>query len=332
LIGGLDSDRLEGEAGDDELWGDGGRGRAHIGNGSDRLSGGEGNDHLLGEAGNDTLDDGPGDDDLSGGDDDDTLFSDPVGGDSLRGDEGVDTLDLRSRTADLVLTMGVDGDDDGQSGERDQTFSETEIVLAGTGNDTIEDEWDTQNTFDGGPGNDVLYARRATDTMIGGDGTDTLSYAPFDGRDRVYFRVGIDVQAGQAVSLEPEFTEMNTTFSGIEKFVGSDHDDALAGGVLGDYLDGFAGDDLITGGIGPDQLRGGEGNDELRGEEGDDRLEGEGGKDILMGGSEADLLIGGAGIDDFDGGEPDPPDEETDEALDWDSGTEPTCSSTVQCP
>ena len=76
----------------------------------------------------------------------------------------------------------------------------------------------------------------------------------------------------------------------------------------------------------------GEGDDELRGEEGDDRLEGEGGTDILMGDSGADILIGGAGLDDFDGGEPDPPDEETDEALDWDSTNEPSCSSTIQCP
>jgi Ca2+-binding RTX toxin-like protein len=167
--------------------------------------------------------------------------------------------------------------------------------------------------------------------MIGGEGTDTLSYAPFDGRDRVYFPVGIDVQAGEAVSLDAG-VQMNTTFSAVERFVGSDHNDLLAGGILPDDLDGFAGEDLITGGLGPDRLRGGEGNDELRGEEGDDRLEGEDGADILMGGSEADLLIGGTGIDDFDGGEPDPPDEETDEALDWDSGTEPTCSSTVQCP
>jgi Ca2+-binding RTX toxin-like protein len=79
-------------------------------------------------------------------------------------------------------------------------------------------------------------------------------------------------------------------------------------------------------------MLGSEGNDELRGEEGGDRLEGGDGKDVLKGDSGADILIGGTGIDDFQGGEPDPPDEETDEALDWDSGTEPTCSSTVQCP
>jgi Ca2+-binding RTX toxin-like protein len=168
--------------------------------------------------------------------------------------------------------------------------------------------------------------------MIGGDGIDTLSYAPFDGRDRVYFRIEIDVLAGKAVSLEPGFTEMETTFSGIERFVGGDHADVLAGGLLADRLDGFAGEDLIEGGPGGDQLLGSEGNDELRGEEGDDRLEGGDDKDVLKGDKGADTLIGGAGIDDFQGGEPDPPDEETDEALDWDSGTEPSCSSTKQCP
>ena len=50
--------------------------------------------------------------------------------------------------------MGVAGADDGQEGERDQISSEIEVVLAGAG-DTIEDEWDIPNTFDGGPGNDA---------------------------------------------------------------------------------------------------------------------------------------------------------------------------------
>ena len=332
IVGGVGSDQLEGQAGDDEQWGDSGRGRSHIGNGNDRLLGGDGKDELHGESGNDTLDDGAGDDRLNGDDGDDTLFSDPVGGDYLRGDEGVDTLDLRTRTANLTLTMGVDGADDGQEGERDQVSSEIEVVLAGAGSDTIEDEWDTQNTFDGGPGNDILYAHRATDTMIGGDGIDTLSYGPFAGRDRIYFRVRIDVPAGHAVSLEPTFVQMDTSFSGIERFIGSDQNDALSGGPFADYLDGFSGEDLILGGLGGDTLLGSDGNDELRGEEGDDRLDGGSGVDILMGDSGADTLIGGAGVDDFEGGEPDPPDEETDEALDWDSAKEPTCSSTIQCP
>ena len=82
--------------------------------------------------------------------------------------------------------------------------------------------------------------------MIGGDGIDTLSYAPFDGRDRIYFKVGIDVLAGQAISLEPNFVQMTTTFSGFERFIGSDQNDALAGGLFGDFLDGFSGDDLFA--------------------------------------------------------------------------------------
>jgi Ca2+-binding RTX toxin-like protein len=228
--------------------------------------------------------------------------------------------------------MGVDGADDGQEGERDQVSSEIEVVLAGSGSDTIEDEWDIPNTFDGGPGNDVLLAHRATDTMVGGDGIDTLSYAPFDGRDRIYFKVEIDVLEGKAVSLEPGFVQMTTTFSGIERFIGSDQSDVLRGGLFGDFLDGFSGDDLILGRPGGDTMLGSAGNDELRGEEGDDRLDGGDDKDVLKGDTGADTLIGGAGVDDFQGGEPDPPDEETDEALDWDSSKEPTCSSTIQCP
>ena len=84
-----------------------------------------------------------------------------------------------------------------------------------------------------------------------------------------------------------------------------------------------------------DTILGGAGNDDLRGEEGDDRIEGGDGLDAILGGTGADTMLGGPGRDSFDGNEPEPPDEETDEVLDWEGPNmtqEPNCVSANPCP
>ena len=164
---------------------------------------------------------------------DDRLLSDPLGSDEISGDSGIDTLDLSDRTADLLITIGTGGKNDGQAGENDSTRQATEIFLTGSGNDVIQDNWDDQNIFRTGAGNDLVYARRATDTSDGGDGTDTLSYspAPFDSSSGAYFRVKIDVFAGAADSNEPTFVEMHHTFTNFERFVGGGQPDRLIGGA-----------------------------------------------------------------------------------------------------
>ena len=123
LLGANDDDDIQGGDDKDVLWGDnGGRSAPHTGNGADKLSGGAGDDELKGDNGNDTLDDGPGNDELDGMGGDDRLLSDPLGSDEISGDAGVDTLDLSDRTADLKITIGAGGRNDGQAGrERPDT-------------------------------------------------------------------------------------------------------------------------------------------------------------------------------------------------------------------
>ena len=179
-------------------------------------------------------------------------------------------------------------------------------------------------------GADTFYAHRATDTMIGGDGTDTLSFGPFAGRSRIYFGVALDVFAGKALSRLAG-VQMETTFSEFERFIGSNQSDTMKGWINADYIEGLAGDDAIQGGFGADTIYAGDGDDILDGDEGDDHLYGGSGNDILRGGTENDVLIGDVGKDSFDGGGP-PPGEEKDTA-DW--AMEPldgSCVSTIQCP
>ena len=66
LAGDLRDNRINGDAGDDVLYGG-------PGGGDDLLMGGPGDDRLYGGIGNDTLQGGPGDDQLRGGPDDDSL-------------------------------------------------------------------------------------------------------------------------------------------------------------------------------------------------------------------------------------------------------------------
>jgi Ca2+-binding RTX toxin-like protein len=332
LLGAVGDDTLEGGEDADILWGDnGGRGAPHIGNGADTLRGGPGNDELKGDAGDDLLDDGPGNDESVGSDGDDRLLSDPAGSDDVSGQAGVDTLDLSDRTADLLITMGTGGRNDGQAGENDQTHQATEIVLTGSGNDVVEDNWDDQNIFRTGAGNDTLYARRATDAMDGGDGIDTLSYGPFQSPSRIYFEVKIDVLNGVSDSLEPG-VQMHHTFANFERFVGGPQADLILGGLFGDFLQGLGGDDEIHGGFGGDTILGDGGNDRLWGEQGDDQIEGADGIDELHGGPGADNMVGGTGKDSFSGDEPDPPDDETDVAADWDNALMESCASAMNCP
>lgn len=73
--------------------------------------------------------------------------------------------------------------------------------------------------------------------------------------------------------------------------------DILRGSLLGDRIDGLAGDDRIEGRAGADQLLGGEGNDRIWGGDGHDRLAGGNGNDSLSGGYGLDTLSGGNGQD-----------------------------------
>ncbi len=101
LRGGGNNDRVRGFGGDDILDGGAGADTVGGGDGDDEVSGGAGNDQLWGAAGDDTLSGGDSKDKLRGGDGDDELsggkandeLSGGRGNDLIKGDAGVDTLD-----------------------------------------------------------------------------------------------------------------------------------------------------------------------------------------------------------------------------------------------
>lgn len=150
----------------------------------------------------------------------------------------------------------------------------------------------------GGPGNDVFNqgsAATVSETISGGSGTDTVSYASRSAS--VTVTIGAGANDGAAA-------ENDDVMSDVEVVTGGSGDDTLtAHASLPATLNGGPGNDTLIGGSGNDTLNGGAGNDILRGMAGNDVMNGDDGNDTFDEGSAAngsDVMNGGAGIDTVD--------------------------------
>ncbi|WP_223275015.1 calcium-binding protein, partial [Tateyamaria sp. syn59] len=105
-------------------------------------------------------------------------------------------------------------------GENDADFiigsTENDEINARSGNDTI-DGGDGDDTIFGGNGDDILIGGAGADELNGGDNRDTVSYA--DSAERVI----VSLNRGVGVGGDAE----GDTYSGIDGFIGSDHNDRL---------------------------------------------------------------------------------------------------------
>ena len=144
ILAGPLSDRVVGNARDNQLDG---------GDGNDVMEGGGGRDVLQGRAGADALRGGIGPDTLSGGAGRDSAsYSD-------RGDRVVVTVDGRAN--------------DGEPGEDDSVGLDVEDVLGGRGADDLTGST-ASNRLDGGAGEDYLDGARGVDTLVGGGASDLV--------------------------------------------------------------------------------------------------------------------------------------------------------------
>lgn len=155
LDGGPGVDRLLGGTGDDRLGG---------GEDADTLDGGEGTDAVDGGAGNDVLTGGLGDDDATGGEGDDEIDL-GAGDDTASGGAGND--EVRGASGDDVL-KGGDGDDvlDGGRG--------SDRLYGGEGNDTLVADKGGGRASGGNGDDTVRAANGAQDTVLCGEGYDTV--------------------------------------------------------------------------------------------------------------------------------------------------------------
>jgi Ca2+-binding RTX toxin-like protein len=231
-----------------------------------------------------------------------------------------ETVDFANPRNTLTIFAG-NGSDTVQLAGADQQFMATTIVVAQSGDDTVDGSGLTtpilavgnagDDVLIGGSGNDVLRGGAGRDTLLGNAGDDRVFGQGSTG-DQVSGGAGddlIDGGAGNDRLLEMADTDFiltptsltglgNDTLVGVEraKLEGGMSDNridasAFPGRVI---LNGFFGDDTLIGGSGRDRLSGHAGSDVLFGGSGNDRLFGQGGS--------GDKLFGGPGVDTIDSG------------------------------
>ncbi len=203
MLGGDDNDILDGGDGADDLSGDAGSDTLSGGAGADTLAGGSGNDSLSGGDDSDTLTGGAGNDTMDGGAGDDIFVLDEgfdndviTGGET--GETNGDVLDASLMTSGVTVDLSAVDPADGESGTLSDgtntaTFSEIEMVLTGSGGDSVtgSDGADMvatgygADTVDGGAGDDTFDL--GNDGLGGGDGAaDTVVFGNGDGADTVF--------------------------------------------------------------------------------------------------------------------------------------------------
>lgn len=219
-----------------------------------------GDDTLLGQAGNDSLDGFYGNDVLWGG----------PGNDTLDGGWGIDRAIYTDETTALRVDMASETVAFPGSGAKSEHIASIEIVLTGSGNDTLlggpaPDDLRGGGGTDqlrGGSGDDTLDGGTGRDTLDGGAGSDTARYASH-GRD-------MTIDLVRQVAWAPHATEFTDVLRSIENAVGGQGNDSLIGSALAQSLDGGRGNDTLLGAAGDDTLAGGAGRDVMHGGDGND--------------------------------------------------------------
>jgi Ca2+-binding RTX toxin-like protein len=261
-IGGEDSDKitgnyianiLDGQGGDDTIYGGNGNDSLYGGNGSDRLYGDQGDDAMVGGSGNDIIYGKDGNDILAGGLGNDTFVFDT----SLYFDN-IDTIE--------DFTSG------------DKIKLDKNIFIKAT-SATVSDTMLNSTQFcigaEAGDENDYIIYDQTTGKL----------YYDADGNgagEKIYFAT----LSNNALLTNQSFIVSQY----INEIIGTAANDILTGTVSADNIFGGGGNDTLKGGDGDDATNGGEGDDKLYGENGNDIIIGGLGNDTLDGGAGSDTV------------------------------------------
>lgn len=272
---------LQGNAGNDRLYGGSGVNIIFGGAGNDRLEGGRSVDYLIGGAGNDVL---------RGGGSNDWLFGDAT---NEYPEGAVDpvayAIEFANTNRGNDTLLGGDGAD---------------VMLGGNGNDQLVGG-DGNDVMIGGSGADRMSGQGGDDVMLGDnrfldDSTDSPS-SPDELRnrhqlsDQAILLLGTPLVSSRAPDINAERSQ---TLRGVNRSDVS-YDDVLIGGDGNDTMLGMLGNDYLDGGDGDDELRGGDGADRLLGGLGNDVLIGGAGRDFLHGGRGRDRIFARDGVVDY---------------------------------
>ena len=253
---------IDGDAGNDELWG---------GVGNDTLIGGQGNDILEGCEGDDVyiFNKGDGEDEIVDNSGTDTIkFGQGINPEDIvikaaRGDFDGVSLELSIKNTDDKITIREHFADNNQV---------ENIMFANGVTWSLEEISKRAHTMYGTADDDYIYSFD----------DDPMTVHSLDGNDTLHGSIANDLLYGD---------------EGDDKLWGGSGSDTLYGGQGNDELQGSAGNDILHGNEGQDILRGDEGNDILHGDAGNDELWGGVGNDTLIGGQGNDILEGCEGDD-----------------------------------
>ncbi|MDB5469060.1 MAG: outer rane adhesin like protein [Caulobacter sp.] len=310
---------LDGDDGDDRIYG---------GQGSDWLRGGDGVDHLVGGAGGDVIEGGVGNDAGPGGEArllggagaDQYIFGYGDGQDViLDQDASVATTvgDISSQINTIKTQAAAGYDVRNWSGHGayliDGSIVGGEDAIAfGTGV-TLEDVTIKRSGTTQSPGNDliILLTRKnssGVDVPTGDQLTiknwfvtaNRIEYMRFANGDE--FRIAdittfIVGTGGSDVIIGTSGTDFVYGGAGNDVIHALQGKDFISGGLGNDMVTGDSDEDLVLGGLGNDMAGGGGGNDTVLGDQGDDTVYGGAGSDIVSGGRGNDTVHGGAGDD-----------------------------------
>jgi Ca2+-binding RTX toxin-like protein len=229
----------------------------------------------------------------------------------LRGGQGADTLraaagDERWVSADYMTDedvnldkLGVTVDLVNQTATDGWGFQDVLVNIGGTRGSAFKD------MLIGNAGDNWFRGEAGSDTIIGGDGTDLVSYFSSDkgavvdlelGTAEDGYSAGLSNGAG-TTDLLISIEQAVGAKAAADTLLGSSVDNRLSGFGGNDRLDGRGGNDTLLGGMGADTIIGGTGQDKLTGGEGADRFlwrnAAEGGDTVLdfTGGSGGDRLV-----------------------------------------
>lgn len=227
-------ENITGTVYDDVITGDDAANILNGGLGNDRLFGGKGNDVIIGGVGQDVLD----------------------------GGEGVDTLSYEGENAFVNIALNVAYAGGIALGDVITNF---ENVTGTDYNDFLVGN-DGANVLNGGKGNDYFGWTLGNDTLIGGDGFDTLSYFGATGGITVATVGAFGSETGTVIMGNgniPNTIVKGDNITGVENFIGTFFNDTFAGSSRAEGFTGSLGNDKFYGSGGGDIMDGGEDTDTL---------------------------------------------------------------------
>jgi Ca2+-binding RTX toxin-like protein len=213
--------------------------------GTFKVTGGAAADTITGGAGADLLTGGLGDDLLDGG----------AGADTLTGGSGNDVY-IVDTVSDVVTELAASGADEIRTALAAYTLTAANVeTLRGTS-----------------AAGQSLAAGAASETIIGGNGADTLDDGGFvatlkgGAGDDIYLvrngSTGVAENAGEGTDTVRSYLASYTLGANLENLVGMlSTGQTLTGNGSANIITGGSGDDRIDGGVGADSLSGGFGND-----------------------------------------------------------------------